>query len=371
MGKLNIAHHKSYHPYRRDNIERVRRDEEEARQRDAVEEGRMMLADSEARIDLLRQRAGLLHGSKPRKDKDRDDVDAQIARAREKADEAESEAAAAAAAPGPSTLTSRTGHINFFEDLEQQGMATMAIPVRSTKRAPPPEETERGVALAPSAKDLNPWYSSDRNRDRDRDRGAGAEPDGEEDKRRRDLARKSVHDPLTAINTQLASRDARPSSASLPSRARAHPTASRPGPSTGRDGDGDRGGGGDGSGVGSGSGAASASANGSASASAERTSRESAERLRALELVRRRKRELGGGGGGGETPSTVRGGRPTAGAGEEYGYGDVFNRRAVEEAHRGKTQARRGDRDRDRDRDRDGRDGGRGRDWDRRGAGGC
>ena len=44
MGKLNIAHHKSYHPYRRDNIERVRRDEEEARQREAVEEGRMMLA---------------------------------------------------------------------------------------------------------------------------------------------------------------------------------------------------------------------------------------------------------------------------------------------------------------------------------------
>lgn len=44
MGKLNIAHHKSYHPYRRDNIERVRRDEEEAKQKEAVEEGRMMLA---------------------------------------------------------------------------------------------------------------------------------------------------------------------------------------------------------------------------------------------------------------------------------------------------------------------------------------
>ena len=44
MGKLNIAHHKSYHPYRRDNIERVRRDEEEARQKEAIEEGRMMLA---------------------------------------------------------------------------------------------------------------------------------------------------------------------------------------------------------------------------------------------------------------------------------------------------------------------------------------
>lgn len=46
MGKLNIAHHKSYHPYRRDNIERVRRDEEEAREKEAREEGRMMLAAS-------------------------------------------------------------------------------------------------------------------------------------------------------------------------------------------------------------------------------------------------------------------------------------------------------------------------------------
>lgn len=44
MGKLNIAHHKSYHPYRRDNIERVRKDEEEAARKEAQEEGRMMLA---------------------------------------------------------------------------------------------------------------------------------------------------------------------------------------------------------------------------------------------------------------------------------------------------------------------------------------
>lgn len=48
MGKLNIAHHKSYHPYRRDNIERVRRDEEEARLKEAVQEGRMMLAVCES-----------------------------------------------------------------------------------------------------------------------------------------------------------------------------------------------------------------------------------------------------------------------------------------------------------------------------------
>ena len=46
MPKLNIAHHKSYHPYRRDNIERVRRDEEEARLQQEREEGRISLAVS-------------------------------------------------------------------------------------------------------------------------------------------------------------------------------------------------------------------------------------------------------------------------------------------------------------------------------------
>jgi hypothetical protein len=53
MGKLNIAHHKSYHPYRRDNIERVRRDEEEARQKETVEEGKMMTAVGRQAFTLL------------------------------------------------------------------------------------------------------------------------------------------------------------------------------------------------------------------------------------------------------------------------------------------------------------------------------
>ena len=44
MGKLNIAHHKSYHPYRLDNIERVRRDEEAARQEEEGREERMRVA---------------------------------------------------------------------------------------------------------------------------------------------------------------------------------------------------------------------------------------------------------------------------------------------------------------------------------------
>ena len=141
---------------------------------------------------------------------------------------------------------------------------------------------------------------------------------------RRDLARKSVHDPLTAINSQLASRDARASPATARSRLRPPPGPAGSRPYASRNGD-DRGG------------------SGAASASAERTSRESAERLRALELVRRRKREKEE---GGETPSTVHGA-------QDYGYGDVFNRREVEEAHRGKARRGSGWRDEDRDRGRD------------------
>ena len=44
MGKLNIAHHKSYHPYRLDNIERVRRDEAAAQIKQTEDADRAFVA---------------------------------------------------------------------------------------------------------------------------------------------------------------------------------------------------------------------------------------------------------------------------------------------------------------------------------------
>ncbi|KAJ6570996.1 hypothetical protein DFH09DRAFT_1261118 [Mycena vulgaris] len=259
MGKLNIAHHKSYHPYRRDNIEKVRRDEEEAREKEAKEEGRMMLADSEARIDRLRERAGSKNSSKKRKDDDLEEL-------------------TAGGSAQPAVLPTTDGHINFFEDLEHNAIATA---IRTTKKNEP-VETDRGFPLAPSAKDLKPWYTEQR----------AANPDEEvvDEKRKRDTARKSVHDPLTSITHQLASRHASTSSKSnyRPRPPALPPNASRP-PEV-----------------------------------QARLARESSERERALELVRRKQREMRGS----ETPSTVHGG----------GYGDLFNRREVEEAHRGRDR---------------------------------
>ncbi|KAL0567838.1 hypothetical protein V5O48_014159 [Marasmius crinis-equi] len=251
MGKLNIAHHKSYHPYRRDNIERVRRDEEEARLKEAKEEGRLMLADSEARMDLLRSRAGLDGKKRERNDNDSDSL-----------------------AQAPASISTSGGHINFFEDLEQNAITTA---VRASKKAVP-AESDKGIALAPSSKDLNPWYSN-------KNRKQGVYDDEDEGRRKRDSARKSLHDPLTSITKQLA-----PSSSSSSSSSKPRPPPRIPHNEVNA-----------------------------------RLSRESSERQRALALIQRKKREMMGS----ETPSTVRGGGDDASE-----YGDMYNRREVEEAHR-------------------------------------
>ncbi|KAJ7115374.1 hypothetical protein C8R44DRAFT_223442 [Mycena epipterygia] len=276
MGKLNIAHHKSYHPYRRDNIDKVRRDEEEAREKEAKEEGRMMLADSEARIDRLRERAG----SKVKKRKD------------------DLEELTAGGSAQPAILPTTDGHINFFEDLEHTAIAAA---IRTTKKTEP-VETERGFPLAPSAKDLKPWYT-ERTANPDEEvvdekryiiNSKGRHISDSSFDRKRDTARKSVHDPLTSITHQLASRHgSSPSKSSYRARPPVvPPNTSRP-PEV-----------------------------------QARLTRESSERERALELIRRKQREMRGS----ETPSSVHGG----------GYGDVFNRREVEEAHRGRDRRDRG-----------------------------
>ncbi|KAJ7659228.1 hypothetical protein DFH06DRAFT_1327058 [Mycena polygramma] len=135
MGKLNIAHHKSYHPYRHDNIEKVRRDEEEAYSKEAREQGRAMLADSKARINQLRDYAVY---------------------------------------EGPASPS-----------------AILKTPARkSVSVVLNPSNNERGFPLAPSTNDLRPWYTSKTSQPPD---------DGMDNRRKRDAATKSVYDPLTIM----------------------------------------------------------------------------------------------------------------------------------------------------------------------------
>ncbi|EJD06710.1 uncharacterized protein FOMMEDRAFT_165430 [Fomitiporia mediterranea MF3/22] len=304
MGKLNIAHHKSYHPYRRDNIEKVRRDEEEARLKEAQEEGRMTLADSEARITLLRERAGVSSSnSKSRRREDEKRERELLAQATDSSARRE-----ALAPPASSSLTSLGSgkHINLFEDLEHNMVASAlatskALQKLGKEKTKEAAELEKGIPLAPSAKDLKPWYSEKKKVD-----------DGPVDdlERTRDLSHKSRSDPLRAIERELATRF--PSSQSSPGMSSAYGRTWGEPPSYPR----------------RTSDAPQISANGDP-ARAARETRESSERARAEALKARRRRELAGS----ATPSTIRGGD------DAFKYGDQFHSREVAEAHRRREYA--------------------------------
>ena len=128
--------------------------------------------------------------------------------------------------------------------------------------------------------------------------------------RLRDTARKTGYDPLTSINHQLSSHKSSGTSSSStqeydrfkrpepPHRARSASTSAAAAPAD--------------------------SKNKSTPQVEARLARESSERERALALIRRRKREMMGS----ETPSTVHGGM------EGEGYGDIFNKKEVDEARK-------------------------------------
>ncbi|KDN42233.1 hypothetical protein RSAG8_06900, partial [Rhizoctonia solani AG-8 WAC10335] len=162
MGKLNIAHHKSYHPYRADNIERVRRDEEEARLKEAIEDGRVSLADSEARISVLRERAKA--EAKPSKHKqEREEEKLLQSRNPLLAGPSSSDhhVSKEKEEGGALTLTAASGHVNLFEELEYSHQNTLEHNGAKTKAEidkAREKELERGVPLMPDEKDRRPWY---------------------------------------------------------------------------------------------------------------------------------------------------------------------------------------------------------------------
>ncbi|KAG8738418.1 hypothetical protein FRC10_006913 [Ceratobasidium sp. 414] len=306
MGKLNIAHHKSYHPYRADNVERVRRDEEEARIKEAQEDDRVMLADSEARIGLLRERAKA--EAKPSKHKQQ--------REEERLLQAGNPLIAGPSSPtsitkengpgGAVTLTAASGHVNLFEELEYSHQGKLEHNSHSrTKDKAQEKELEKGVPLMPDAKDRNPWYMDKGLKhpkdltDEEAKLREPAEPENEKERwgrrsRVTKVSSKTTLDPLTDVQSHLAARSrvlsARPGTM-LPPPIPAPRTSNS---STPKD------------------------------AASERTARETAERARAEALIARRRAALDASSSvGGDTPISVRDG----------GYSDGYNKRETRAAH--------------------------------------
>lgn len=62
MGKLNLLHHKSYHPYKADNVARVERDEAKARAEEEEVDRRSTLAVRSSSSALSTNALTLLSG---------------------------------------------------------------------------------------------------------------------------------------------------------------------------------------------------------------------------------------------------------------------------------------------------------------------
>ncbi|WVW82349.1 hypothetical protein I302_104356 [Kwoniella bestiolae CBS 10118] len=239
MPRLQILHHKSYHPYLEKNKQRVREDEARAAAEELAKEQKSIDAEAENRLSLLRRRAGspsfqndegegdlpstsasrdsgksLLerHREKKakeekreRKRKDRLDFDFPSETARrnkgkekEKYNDDEEER-------GEMGKWETGGHLNFFADLEKDPKLNKPQPTLAelAKTKKDQESDPFTLYLARPDKETKPWYA-DKDLKRVEDKEVGDEADERRERdRRKDARSKNRNDPLTHISTLL------------------------------------------------------------------------------------------------------------------------------------------------------------------------
>ena len=163
-------------PYNRANVERVRRDEEAAREAEHAEEQRMLAADREARIALLRRQRDAREGRDTPQDAARDAPKVE-----------------------PPEFT-RDGHINYWADLEGQQAAAGSSRARDERF-----ERQMGAYLGGAQMEMRPWYT---NADLRNGRERQKTDDQRLEEAYRDATRKSSHDPLKSMAALLEKRQA-------------------------------------------------------------------------------------------------------------------------------------------------------------------
>lgn len=133
---------KSWHVYNQDNVERVRRDEANAKAAEEAEEQRMQEVDAARRLAILRgetpppiededeavapeatgsrQPHALGTGRRPRKRQGEDDTDFELRIAKERGDTVSRAAAEARRTTSSAPIVDRRGHINLFGEHDKQ-----------------------------------------------------------------------------------------------------------------------------------------------------------------------------------------------------------------------------------------------------------
>ncbi|KAH0559287.1 hypothetical protein GP486_004194 [Trichoglossum hirsutum] len=224
---LHLLGKKSWNVYNKDNIDRVRRDEANARAREEEEERRMQEADAERRIQLLRgkQVDPLLsapatdidarddgtarRGSKRRKLAGEDDTQRDIRLAKQDTGVMglrtyDSQSAARRSSDAP--LVGKDGHINLFpqEGSRQQVQKNPEAEAEAAKKKREFEDqyTMRFSNAAGFKQGIKrPWYSSLHPESGEAIEEVGKDVWGNDDKGRKDRERRRIEneDPLQAI----------------------------------------------------------------------------------------------------------------------------------------------------------------------------
>jgi N-terminal domain of CBF1 interacting co-repressor CIR len=135
---LHLLHHKSWHVYNTDNIEKVRRDQQNAQRKEEEDEMRMNQADQERRLQQLRGNAYNTDPERP--------TTIDISKPSN-------------AIPG---LKKSNKHINLFEDLEKVEVAKVeGNPAREAEKAAENKKWEDMITskFVNATSDHKPWYS--------------------------------------------------------------------------------------------------------------------------------------------------------------------------------------------------------------------
>ncbi|KXJ27337.1 leukocyte receptor cluster member 1 homolog [Exaiptasia diaphana] len=171
---MNILPHKSWHVRNKDNIERVRKDEEKARLEEEKRAKRAALADQEARTSLLRAKA--------------------------RSSSKESIATTSSEIVPVSDEPPR--HINFFQDIEE-GLRQGSNAEYEAEKKAEQEKQEKAIGLltylGQSASEKHgekPWYEK-----------KNEQKKTEQERDARDSKRKEALDPLTTMKKYLTAKE--------------------------------------------------------------------------------------------------------------------------------------------------------------------
>ncbi|GAA5921126.1 hypothetical protein JCM3775_004101 [Rhodotorula graminis] len=216
---IKLLQHKSWHVYSQENISRVKRDEALAEAKEADDDQRSLLADSEARLDRMRRS---VEGNKRKRDRDDEGekaLDRQLkGKGREEDGEREEDVRATIVRPaaaqdgkgegkGKDRPMTTNGHVNFWAELEdggQPGSSKLESRLKKVIAAEPDDSLTKVYLAKKGEPEPVGWYAS-RDGKTERERKESIETTLE--RTYRDTESKRFSDPLALMNSYLQRRD--------------------------------------------------------------------------------------------------------------------------------------------------------------------